>query len=170
MGRGVDILAVQRAAGNHAVSGLLSGSPSEVGEIPEIVGNVMRSQGEPLDAVTRSSMESRFGKDFSHVRVHRDQAARRSADVMEARAYTVGNHVVFGPEQYQPGTLGGQRLIAHELAHVVQQQRGVEASAPHLPSRTLEQAADGTAASIMDGSLGRAAPLASAPALAPGLA
>src|SRR5262249_21040814 len=65
-----------------------------------------------------------------------------------------------------PEPLGGQRLIAHELAHVVQQQRGVEASAPHLRSRTLEQAADGTAASIMDGSLGRAAPLASAPALA----
>jgi hypothetical protein len=77
--------------------------------------------GEGLDGSLQSRMSSAFGYDFSGVRVHKDnQAAQLSAD-LNARAFTVGRNVAFGASEYQPGTLAGDALIAHELAHVVQQ-------------------------------------------------
>jgi hypothetical protein len=66
-------------------------------------------------------MEARFGHDFSRVRVHSDAPAAESADAVQARAYTVGNDIVFGRGEYAPGTAKGRRLMAHELTHVVQQ-------------------------------------------------
>jgi hypothetical protein len=69
-------------------------------------------------------MESRFGHDFSRVRVHADAKAAESSLAVNALAYTVGEHVVFGPNRYDHATDAGRRLIAHELAHVVQQQAG----------------------------------------------
>jgi hypothetical protein len=72
-------------------------------------------------------MEPRFGHDFSRVRVHTDSKAAESARAVNALAYTVGRDVVFGAGQHVPGTSAGQRLLAHELAHVVQQ-KGVSAS------------------------------------------
>jgi hypothetical protein len=66
-------------------------------------------------------MEPRFGADFGHVRVHTDDRAAASARAVAARAYTVGSHLVFGDGTYSPGTTSGRRLLAHELAHVVQQ-------------------------------------------------
>ena len=69
----------------------------------------------------RAFFEPRFGQDLSHVRVHTDGAAQQSARDVNALAYTVGPHVVFGAGRYAPGTLDGQRLLAHELTHVVQQ-------------------------------------------------
>jgi Domain of unknown function (DUF4157) len=66
-------------------------------------------------------MEERFGHDFAHVRVHADPAAARSADAIQAQAYTVGRHIVMGQNQFQPHAAPGMRLLAHELAHVVQQ-------------------------------------------------
>lgn len=66
-------------------------------------------------------MEQRFGHDFSQVRVHHDGAAGRSARMVNASAYTVGNHIVFGNGQLQPQASDGRRLLAHELTHVVQQ-------------------------------------------------
>ncbi len=80
--------------------------------------------GGPLDAVTRAWMEPRFGADFGSVRVHEGTAAASHAASVSARAYTVGEHVVFGAGQYQPGNESGRRLLAHELAHVVQQRAG----------------------------------------------
>ncbi len=68
-------------------------------------------------------MEPRFGCDFSHVRVHADARAAESARALDARAYTVGHDVVFGADQYAPKNASGQVLLAHELAHVVQQMR-----------------------------------------------
>ncbi len=65
-------------------------------------------------------MESRFGRDFSHVRVHTDAVASESARAVEALAYTVGSNVVFGPGQFSPGTNTGRSLLAHELTHVTQ--------------------------------------------------
>jgi hypothetical protein len=65
-------------------------------------------------------MESRFGQDFSDVRVHTDEQAAESAEAVNARAYTVGKDVVFGAGEYEPGTSEGQRLLAHELVHVSQ--------------------------------------------------
>jgi hypothetical protein len=88
---------------------------------PPIVHDVLRSPGSTLDLATRSFMEPLFGHDFSRVRVHADPAAAGSAESINARAYTVGEHVVFGPDEYRPGTADGRRLLAHELAHVVQQ-------------------------------------------------
>jgi hypothetical protein len=89
--------------------------------MPSIVREVLSSPGRPLDAGTRSFMEPRFGHDFSRVRVHTDEEAAASARSVNALAYTVNQHVVFGPEQYHPQTAPGQRLIAHELAHTLQQ-------------------------------------------------
>jgi hypothetical protein len=87
--------------------------------------------GQPLDAATRASMESRFGYDFSHVRVHTDERAKRSARSVDSLAFTVGRNVVFGAGLYAPTTSEGQRLLAHELTHVVQQTGG--ASTYQLP-------------------------------------
>jgi hypothetical protein len=69
-------------------------------------------------------MEARFGHDFSQVRLHQDEVAATSSRQMGARAYTVGNAVVFGAGQYKPATSSGQRLLAHELTHVLQQRAG----------------------------------------------
>jgi hypothetical protein len=69
-------------------------------------------------------MESRFGHDFSQVRVYTDAPAARSAQALGARAYTYGRDLVFAPGAYEPHTAAGQRLLAHELAHVVQQAQG----------------------------------------------
>ncbi|HEX6373060.1 MAG TPA: DUF4157 domain-containing protein [Longimicrobium sp.] len=77
--------------------------------------------GRPLDPGTRSGFEARFGRDFGGVRVHTDDRAARLAGSIDAQAYTVGRDVVFGAGRYAPGTRGGDRLLAHELAHVVQQ-------------------------------------------------
>lgn len=90
-------------------------------EAPPIIHEVLRSQGQPLDSATRSFMESRFGYDFSRVRIHADNQSADSARVINALAYTVGRNVWFSPEQYAPHTSVGLKLLAHELAHVVQQ-------------------------------------------------
>ena len=90
------------------------------GGIPPIVHDVLRWPGRPLDAATRASMEARFGHDFSRVRVHTDDRAAESARAVRALAYTVGQDIVFGRGQFAP-TPAGRRLLAHELAHTIQQ-------------------------------------------------
>lgn len=88
---------------------------------PPIVHDVLKSGGRPLEPATRSFMESRFGYDFARVRVHTDARAAASAQAVQARAYTAGDDIVFDSGEYRPHTARGRRLIAHELAHVVQQ-------------------------------------------------
>lgn len=88
---------------------------------PPIIHDVLRSTGQPLESSVRKSMERRFGHDFSRVRINTDSRANESAGSVNALAYTVGRDMVFGRGQYVPGTLHGTKLIAHELAHVVQQ-------------------------------------------------
>jgi hypothetical protein len=90
---------------------------------PAVVHDVLRAPGEPLDPGVRGRMEHHFGVDFGHVRVHTGARAEESARAVRANAYTVGSHVVFDAGRYQPGAARGQRLLAHELAHVVQQGR-----------------------------------------------
>jgi hypothetical protein len=90
-------------------------------EAPPIVYDVLRSSGRPLEPATRTMVEPHLGRDFSEVRIHTGPAAEASARAVHARAYTVGNDVVFGAGQYAPGTTQGNRLLAHELTHVVQQ-------------------------------------------------
>jgi len=111
---------------------------------PEIVSDVVGSPGELLHRETRDFMESRFGHDFSRIRVHADAAAAQSAAAVGASAYTVGNHVVFGRGRYTPGTLETQRLLAHELRHT-QQQGGFTGAGPLLvapPNTDLERDAE----------------------------
>lgn len=92
--------------------------------VPPIVHEVLRSPGQPLDPTTRAFMESRFGREFSRVRVHTDGKAADSARTVKARAFTVGRDIAFGLGQYAPGTTMGKRLLAHELTHVMQQGAG----------------------------------------------
>lgn len=100
---------------------------------PPIVLDVLRSPGRPLEPTTRAFMEPRFGHDFSRVRVHSDAVAEQSARDMSARAYTVGQHIAFGSGQFAPGTHEGQRLLAHELTHVVQQSGGAAVRVARQP-------------------------------------
>jgi hypothetical protein len=88
---------------------------------PPIVTEALRSPGHPLDAATRAYFEPRFGYDFSGVRVHTGRVAEQSARDVNAHAYSVGQDIVFGADQYAPGATSGRALIAHELTHVVQQ-------------------------------------------------
>lgn len=85
------------------------------------VESVVASPGRPLDPEARRYMESHIGFDFSKVRVHTDDRAAASARGLGAKAYTLGNHVVFSSGRYSPKSAEGRRLIAHELTHVVQQ-------------------------------------------------
>ncbi|WP_344874886.1 eCIS core domain-containing protein [Allokutzneria multivorans] len=102
---------------------------------PQIVHDVLRTPGLPLEDTARQVMEARLGKDFSQVRVHTDQQAADSAGAVGANAYTVGDHIAFAPGQYRPGSAAGDRLLAHELTHVVQH-RGA------LPPSDLEIGAE----------------------------
>ena len=107
--------ALQRRAGNH----------TEPNSVPPIVHEVLNSAGQPLDATTRAFMEPRFGYDFSQVQIHTDARATESARAVNALAYTVGKHVVFGAGQYAPKTSEGRKVLAHELTHTLQQRAGV---------------------------------------------
>jgi hypothetical protein len=94
----------------------------------DTVGDALSDTGRSLDPTTRTFMETRFGQDFSHVRVHTGSRAAESARALNANAYTVGRHLVFDEGAYRPQTEDGRHLIAHELAHVRQQ----AASGPRL--------------------------------------
>jgi hypothetical protein len=106
------------------------------------VRSALDSPGQPLEKETRSLMESRFHHDFSSVRVHTGTRAEESASALQANAYALGRDVVFGHGRYNPATEDGLHLIAHELAHVVQQQH---APAPS-PQTDLEVSEPGDAA------------------------
>jgi hypothetical protein len=118
-------------------------------EDPRVIQAQLGS-GRPLDSAVRSRMESAFGRDFSHVRTHTDTTAVGLSNRLNARAFTVGEHVAFGSGEYRPGTLVGDALIAHEMVHVVQQSGASASVAPMKASDTdynaLEGDADKTAA------------------------
>ncbi len=101
------------------------------GNVPASVNDVLRSSGRPLGRPVQDAMEGRMGHDFSRVRVHTDDKAAGSAAAVNAKAYAVGDHIVFGAGRYQPHSPEGQQLLAHELTHVVQQTGGA------LPSEGL---------------------------------
>ncbi|MCZ4304107.1 DUF4157 domain-containing protein [Zoogloeaceae bacterium G21618-S1] len=91
--------------------------------VPVLAAAVLRSPGRALDAGTRAAMERRFGEDLGDIRLHTDAAAAQSAEALSARAYTVGRHIVFGPEGYAPQAPSGQQRLAHEVTHALQQRR-----------------------------------------------
>lgn len=90
---------------------------------PESSAAVLRSPGRPLDAITRTFMEGRFGQDLGDVRLHTDSAAAQSAKALSARAYTYGRHIVFGPGGYSAFASESRLRLAHELTHVIQQRQ-----------------------------------------------
>ena len=127
---------VVRAAASDAAASSEASSGSQVQRLPAAntasdaatappqVNNVLRGSGQALDGATRNFMESRFGWDLGRVRVHADSTSAMAARSLGATAYTVGRDIVFDTGQYTPGTASGQRLLAHELTHVLQQQSG----------------------------------------------
>ncbi|HEX8979720.1 MAG TPA: DUF4157 domain-containing protein [Parasulfuritortus sp.] len=94
---------------------------------PEVPADIMArlGPGEPLDVDIRARFERKLGHDLADVRVHTDSAAQEAALQINARAFTFGHHIAFANGQYRPGTQSGDRLIAHELVHVLQQRRSV---------------------------------------------
>jgi len=99
-------------------------------------------------------MGFRFGYDFSRIRVHTDARAAESVRAVNALAYTVGQDVVFGRGQYAPGTIAGKRLLAHELAHTIQQSDRVRQTAGKLeitrPVDAVEQQADDATKAVLE--------------------
>lgn len=144
------IMGLQRAAGNASVGQLLEDERSPVKDL------LASSSGQPLDRETQALMQSRLGHDFSDVRVHADSQATESAKAVNAHAYTVGTNVVFQSDKYAPGTESGQKMLAHELTHVLQQKAGPVDGSPapggikvSHPSDPFEQAAERSAEQAM---------------------
>lgn len=130
-----EMFALQRAAGNQAVSEFLAkGDPS-----PE-TASALREQGQPLTPATREEMEARFGQDFGDVRLHEDKRASESARQMGAQAYTVGNEIVVGKSPTALDMGRSNPLLAHELTHVVQQRHTGAVSMPDQQSAAQEGA------------------------------
>jgi hypothetical protein len=96
-------------------------SSEPIDDVMPVVNEVVRSEGLPLDNSTRAFMESRFGHNFTNVRVHTDSRATEAARAVNARAFTMGRDVVFGKGEYAPEAIQGKRLLAHELTHTIQQ-------------------------------------------------
>jgi hypothetical protein len=143
------------ACGAHAPGGAACrscGSGRSEAPVPDSVRQVLSGGGRPLDPGTRSFMEPRFGQDLSRVRVHDGPAAAGAARAIRAQAFTAGRDIVFGEGRYSPGSPGGRHLLAHELAHAVQQRF---ASAANPGTRlglgddpAMEREAEGVAARI----------------------
>lgn len=114
---------------------------------------VLRSPGQTLDAATRAFFETRFGHDFSHVRLHTDAKAAESARAVNSLAYTVGRNIVFARGQYVTRTHSGRHLLAHELAHVLQQRAhdGSGVSSRATESSSEEASADAAADAVLAG-------------------
>jgi Domain of unknown function (DUF4157) len=147
------MLELQRTVGNAGVVQMLADEAATESPVLDVVGS---GGGEPLHDSTRDSMESAFGQSFADVRVHTDERASGSAASVGANAYTVGNDIVFKSGQFDPSSESGQKTLAHELTHVVQQRSGpVDGSdAPggirlSDPSDRFERAADETASQVV---------------------
>lgn len=106
----------------------------DVGEAISSIEKIVSSPGQPLNSIAQSFFEPRFDHNFSKVRVYTDSVSALSARNINALAYTFGNHIVFGSGIYQPQTSAGRQLLAHELAHVVQQE-----TKPSLPRMVQRQ-------------------------------
>lgn len=119
----------------------VAGNGIETAAAPPMIYDALRAPGQPLDTATRIRMESRFGHDFSRVRVHTGREAIRAAQVLQARAFTVGSDIFFKPGQFAPHTHDGARLLAHELTHTLQQQAS---------SAAIQRDPDVAAASVAD--------------------
>jgi Domain of unknown function (DUF4157)/HNH/ENDO VII superfamily nuclease with conserved GHE residues len=105
-----------------------------------------QDSGAALDPASRTTMEAHFGADFSAVRIHDDAQAAHASKRLGASAFTIGNDIAFAPGRFSPQSAGGQRLLAHELAHVVQQSGGTG-----RPGQSHEADAEAAASAVTQG-------------------
>lgn len=131
------VLHMQRTQGNAAVRRMLAQRDAIAGEdggpIDEQVTNKInsaRGNGSALPDNVRSSMEQSFGADFSGVKVHTDSSSDTLNRQLSAKAFTTGSDIFFSSGSYQPGSGDGNKLLAHELTHVVQQSGSPSSSGP----------------------------------------
>ncbi|GLQ45815.1 hypothetical protein GCM10007862_08660 [Dyella lipolytica] len=122
------------------------------GETPahSLAQSPVQSPGKPLDNALQSRFGTQLQSDFSDVRIHTGEQAARSADAMQAQAFTVGKDIVFGANQYQPDSASGQHLLAHELAHVAQPE-GSKSRDVSRSTDASEREADHAADAVMQG-------------------
>jgi hypothetical protein len=143
---------VQRSRGAHH-------DASKAGDaaVPDSVRDVIASAGQQLDTGIQQTIEDRMGDTLGDVRIHTGPAAAKACQDINARAFTVGNHVAFNTGEYDPDSAEGQHVLAHELAHVRQQTQGAVSMLPQAgtleidPDERLEREADRTAERVMRG-------------------
>ena len=136
-----------------------AGESSPTGEtgVPEPVRDVISSTGRSLDGTIQRAMEDRMGDSFGDVRIHTGSTAAEACESINARAFTVGNHIAFNSGEYDPSSPEGQHVLAHELAHVRQQTKGAVSMLPQEnvelevdPDPALEREAEEAAQQAMD--------------------
>ena len=144
------VLRSEKAAGDTSPAG-------ETG-VPEPVRDVISSSGQSLDTSIQSAMEDRMGDSLGDVRIHTGPQAAAACESINARAFTVGNHIAFNSGEYDPESPEGQHVLAHELAHVRQQTKGAVSMLPQEdlelevdPDPQLEREAEETAKQVMQG-------------------
>jgi hypothetical protein len=136
-----DVQILQRQLGNQALQRAVTGRPGGDGQESELSDDMRlalaseRGRGEALPPQVLTQMEGAFGTSFGGVSVHNDAKADELSASLSARAFTVGSDVYFAEGQYQPTTREGQRVLAHELTHVVQQGSG--AGGPSVAARAV---------------------------------
>ncbi|MFK4687908.1 eCIS core domain-containing protein [Streptomyces pristinaespiralis] len=118
--------------------------------------NIVSGAGQPLDLSVRRELEEQLGHDFGRVRLHTDRDAGTLTEMLGADAVAVGQDIFFREGAYRPGTLDGQRLLAHELLHTVQNPHGLgtlragrDAGAVSLPQQAMEREAESAAQSLV---------------------
>jgi hypothetical protein len=103
-----------------------------------IINDILQSPGKPLSSDDRSHFEFKLGHDLSKVKIHSNDKATESALILDARAYTIGNNIVFGRDEYSPGTVKGLNLLSHELVHSIQQSSNIRDSPSSLNISTSD--------------------------------
>ena len=152
---------LQRMAGNAAMGALVQRKASgeeQDGSASPVHDVIGKGGGTSLDAGVRGAMEAKMGQDFSDVKVHTGSEAANASKSVQAQAFTVGNEIVFNEGKYNPTSSEGQRTIAHELTHVVQQREGAVDGTPREggisvsdPGDRFEQEAEANADVVMSG-------------------
>jgi len=148
----------ERSVHRSRLNAYHDGLDEDDANVPESVRKIISSTGHSLDTAVQRTMESRMGEDFSDVQVHTGPRAAKAAEDINAKAFTVGNHVAFNRGEYDPSSAEGQHVIAHELAHVRQQTDGAVSMLPQDdvqleidPDPELEREAEETAQRVIDG-------------------
>ena len=153
------LAALQNHLGNAAVQRLLAQRSSQSDgafDLDDATAgriNAARSGGQALDGAVQTQMSQSMGADFSGVRVHTGSEAHQLNEQLSAKAFTTGQDIFFREGEYNPGSSGGQELIAHELTHVVQQGSGAvggggNAMRVNAPGDRFEQEADSVAKNV----------------------